>query len=229
MSRSTFFVGACLLLGSGLASATTSFGLCGTGFTNTSCTVQGTEGSSVDANWVLSVSSVVQTNDITEPFATVPNAWVAGSAGSTGGQWDAPGPNETSASTTNGAGPFDYTETFTITAGEILSTAQITGNFASDNGSTLTLNGHTIATLPAVGSFGALTAFTITDTGADAGFFQLGTNTLEVAVSNSVNTPTGVIVEITTDNINTAPEPASSWLIGFGFASIGIIGRRLRS
>lgn len=221
MCRRSFFIGACLLLASGLASATVSFGICGTGFTNTSCTTQGAEGSSIDANWELGGTLDA---DITDPNS----AWVGGSAGSTGGQWVAPGDNETASSDSNGVGPFDYTDTFTITAGEVLSTAQITGSFASDNGSTFTLNGHTIDTLSGAGTFSTLTAFTVTDTGADAGFFQLGTNTLEVEVTNGLDSPTGAIVEITSDTIGTLPEPASFGFIGLGLAALGLLGRRLR-
>lgn len=146
--------GFCLLaMASGLASATTVYlGICGTGFTDTStsstpCTTQGADGSTIDANWTLTGGTGVA--NITDPNSN----WVADS---TSAQWIAPKADET-AGATDGAGPFDYTETFTITAGEDLTTALITGSFASDNGSVLTLNGNVIATLSGKGTFTSFT------------------------------------------------------------------------
>jgi hypothetical protein len=214
--RRICLIAAGLLAFSGLVSASTAFlGVCGTGFFGTvgACTTLGTEGSSTDVNWELNAGAA----DVTDPFST----WVDGGSG---GRWIAPGPSETSASQTNGAGPFGYTETFTITADEVADTADVVGSFACDNDCTLTLNGNTVATLTGTGQFLSLTGFTI-----DTSFFVAGLNTLEVSVTNAVNTPTGAIVEITTDTISTAPEPGAFGFIGLGLAALSLFGRRLRS
>jgi len=216
-------LGCLLTMASGLASATATvyLGICGTGFTDTStsstlCTTQGADGSTIDANWTLTGGTGIA--NITDPFST----WVANS---TSAKWIAPSPNETAGS--NGVGPFDYTETFTITAGEDLTTALITGSWASDNGSVLTLNGNVIGTLSGTGTFLSLTSFTI-NTPSD---FLVGLNTLEVAVVNQSATPSGMIMGITTEDINlisaSTPEPATFALMGLGLVGLGVARRRL--
>src|SRR5207245_7622204 len=111
--------------------------------------------------------------------------------------WLGDGPNSkwiaprVDAANGNAVGTYTYRTTFDLT-GLNPATAVLTGQFASDNGATIKLNGVTVG--PTSPTFNAFTVFTIS-----SGFIA-GVNTLDVVVSNDpcggcIN-PTGLRVDI---------------------------------
>lgn len=200
------------------------FGVCGTGFTSNSCTtLAATTGAADDGNYTLllpnpdSVTQPLVTNSSVFPIST--GDWVAD--GIDNSSWISPKGTEN----TDAAGNFTYQETFTLAAGTNLASAVITGDWATDNSGTITLNGNTVGT--ASSGFGSLTAFTI-----NSGFV-IGTNLLDFVVTNAntqaSSNPTGLRVEITSATANPGvPEPASLSFVSMGLAGFGILARRLR-
>jgi hypothetical protein len=223
----SYMTAICLLGVSGALSAGTITGVCGTGFSNSTCgTLDPTTGADTDGNWTITPGGSGGS-----AFVTVPNgAWLNPTAPATtvNAEWIAPSANEATA--VNGPS-FTYTETFNISVGENLSTASIVGQIACDNNCVIDLNGNQIgAVTMSATSFSALTSFSINSDAAD---FNIGMNTLSVVVSNQIvpsDTPTGLIVGITSATIDaSAPEPASFGFIGLGLAALGILGKRIRS
>ena len=124
-------------------------------------------------------------------------------------------------------GTYVYQTTFNLT-GQDPSTAELSGNWASDNNACIELNGvNTGVCLPFTG-FTSLHPFSITSG------FQPGVNTLDFVVTNgqgSGDNPTGVIVEISgTASLGTdpSPEPSSLLLIGTGLLGLSCVLRRRR-
>lgn len=119
-----------------------------------------------------------------------------------------------------------YRLTFDL-AGLNAATTQITGRYGADNGASIFLNG--VATGHTVGSFGALTAFSI-NTGFVAGVNTLDFRVVDVGVVTALRVddlagtadvlppPTGVI-----------PEPSSWALMILGFGAAGALLRRRRT
>ncbi len=97
-------------------------------------------------------------------------------------------------------GVYDYRETFDLT-GFDLATVRVTGEFASDNGAILELNGVPVG-------FGSAGFDTWTPLLMNSGF-QPGVNTLDFLVTNDLNgyfNPSGLIVEL----IGTATPPLTT-------------------
>jgi PEP-CTERM motif len=121
-------------------------------------------------------------------------------------------------------GTYDYQTTFSL-AGFDPNTAQLFGDWSSDNQACIYLNGaNTNACTPNAG-YGSLHPFSITSG------FQAGTNMLDFVVQNSpFASPTGVIAEISgTASGMTTPEPATIALLGSGILGIaGVLRRRVR-
>jgi hypothetical protein len=126
-----------------------------------------------------------------------PNAIVVTSASAPIPPWVGQGPNSKwiasrgDAGNGNASGTYTYRTTFDLT-GLNPPTAVLTGQFASDNGAIIKLNGVTVG--PSSSGYNAFTTFTI-----NSGFI-VGVNTLDFVVTNDpcsgcIN-PTGLRVDI---------------------------------
>ena len=105
-------------------------------------------------------------------------------------------------------GTYDYQTTFNLVGDPL--TAQLMGQWASDNDACIFLNGVNTNACTGFEDFGHLTSFLI------ASGFKSGSNTLDFIVNNGGG-PTGVFVEISgTENV---PEPSSLLLMGSGILS----------
>jgi hypothetical protein len=221
MLRTNLLVAAAFLTVSGLLSAGTITGVCGTGFSS-GCTTLGGAGT-VDAYWALTSAPEATTG--TDAFVTDGSPgtfpfpiWVANTASA---QWISPEANE---NTADSVGVYVYTETFSL-SGYNLATVDLTGMFAADNSGEIWLNGvDTGIGKTGLSSFSSV--FNIT-----SGFVS-GLNTIQFEVTNTSATgadPTGLIVELSgTGTLSTVPEPASFAFIGLGLGALGLLGRRLR-
>jgi len=147
-----------------------------------------------------------------------PGPWIANDADS---RWI----GVDNAATNGNAAPGEYTyeTTFTIGNDADLSTALITGRWATDNGGVdILLNGDSVGAGQLSPGFGSLTNFIID--ASDASFVH-GTNTLAFQLNNAGSSPnpTGLRVD---DLVGwyRVPEPTSvaTWsLIGLGLAGFG--------
>ena len=135
-------------------------------------------------------------------------------------QWIAP-QSDYQAGQTDPAGTYTFRTTFDLT-GFYPSTAVLTGEWASDNCSTINLNGvYTGTGITTPGCLSVLHPFTI------ASGFQAGWNTLDFVVVNNLASPTGMIVSIS-GTANQIPEPATLTLLGCGLAGLWLLRRRNR-
>jgi hypothetical protein len=116
---------------------------------------------------------------------------------------------------------YTFTRTFDLT-GLSLSTVSITGSWGIDDGGTLSLNGHLIASLPGfdTGHFEKLTPFSVAE---GSPFLVQGLNTLTITMTDANQDRDAVRLEGTVSGTAAAvPEPASlvlggtSLLIGLG-------------
>jgi hypothetical protein len=149
------------------------------------------------------VFTPVTVDDAFYPFPI----WLANTYGTPGSQWIGPaGPNA--------VGPvaaFIYRTTFNIPANAILSTASITGDWATDDGGTdIKINGgSTSQTSPFNNS---LTPFSV-----NSGFV-IGTNTLDFLLTNNGGGPTGLRIEHIAGSVQVIPEPTT-----VAFACVGLM------
>ncbi|MGD0958299.1 MAG: PEP-CTERM sorting domain-containing protein [Methylomonas sp.] len=128
----------------------------------------------------------------------------------TSSEWIIPGTNA------SGVGYFDYQTTFSL-AGLNAVTAQITGQWSTDNiGIDIILNGVSLG-LTNTNQFSSWTPFSITSD------FVAGLNTLDFIVRNTAVSPTGLRVEMsgTAAAISTAvPEPGIIWMFISGLCGL---------
>jgi hypothetical protein len=152
--------------------------------------------------------------------ANPPPVWIANGPNS---QWITPTANASDAFF--GGVTYHYTTTFTLPVD--FTSATISGLWATDNGSSMSLNGGpSVSMTPDVG-FLVFTPFTITSG------FVAGTNTLMFDVLNSgaFNSQTGLRVEISGffTPANGVPDSGSSAvLFGGGLMALGMFASRLR-
>ncbi len=249
---------ACLVLVSSFASASISFAVCGTGFTNSTCATQVSPSltNGIDGNWTLEsappVGDCTAGHTCTAPPTTptgaavtttgdFPVQWVADDSTS---EWISPRNNETGNSDPDSAvTPYVYTETFVIPATVLAGTVVITGDWSVDNYGSILVNGNavTLGTSGALGSgttgaFGILTPFELDGSAVgseNAPSLHVGSNTLTFDVFNNTSgTPdvTGLNVVITGASGNaSAPEPAAIALMILGLTALGLFRLRQRS
>jgi hypothetical protein len=133
--------------------------------------------------------------------------------------WISPSSN---GSTSWPVGTYDYQTSFNLT-GLDPATAQLSGQWTSDNNACIDLNGVNTGSCSPFGGFDSLLSFSIT-TG-----FQSGVNTLDFVVTNGGG-PTGLFAEISgmaTVLGSTVPEPSFRWpLLGMSLLAAGLFRRR---
>jgi len=123
---------------------------------------------------------------------------------------------------------YDYTQTFTLTNNDILSTGDIVFTFAADNRAQVFFNGTLIgSTIGGQNGYVAFSGpFTITSG------FQNGINTLLFVVTNNdgatagSGSATGLNVSISTDTISEVPEPSA--VAAFSVAGLMLGGLLIR-
>ncbi|UCD82103.1 MAG: hypothetical protein JSW26_11955 [Desulfobacterales bacterium] len=149
------------------------------------------------------------------PLNTLPGPWVPAPAGSA---WI--GPN--AGGPIGPGGNYSYVLTFDL-LGFDLSTVSISGEWASDNSSSIFLNGNFTDYSRAFDQFGTLEPFTLTE------YFVPGSNTLEFVVNNAGDGATGLIVARLEGTGAEVPLPGAIWLLGTSLIVLLAIKRKLRS
>ena len=161
-------------------------------------------------------SRTVRTNAMPEDW--VPNTstarWITtpGNSTSAGGGTSTTGGNDPSRVT----GTFDYTLTFTMPAGGILSSVNITGAGASDDSTQIFVNGILVSG-QSTGSYTSTGSFTLNSSNAT---FVSGTNTITFRVNNSGGGASGLLITSLSGSID-VPE-VGTWLPVAG--ALGLYG-----
>lgn len=189
---------------------------------NASGVVQST-GGALDANWIYNDSFInagVPNGYPTTGQAQVDapgdndyySGWVANNSSSA---WIAPDVNVFN----NGNAPYTFTDTFSLTSGQ-LSSAALSGTWAIDDGGTLSLNGHVISTLTS-GNFYSLNSFS-----APTADFVSGANTLTITMTSSDNYVEAVRLAGAVTTAGTVPEPSSLLMMGMAGLSLAAAAYR---
>ena len=160
-------------------------------------------------------------SDAGYPF---PN-WLADSSTS---HWLTPTTNQgQSYDVGSASGTYTWTLSFDLT-GYDASTASFGGRWASDNNSSVYLNGTLLASTPNTeASFAGWT-----DMGTVSSGFVSGVNTLQFIVTNVAKpplNPTGLRVEFSGSTVSAVPEPQSYALLLAGLTGVGYVARRRRT
>ena len=170
----------------------------------------------IDSDWVLT-SSPPGTGPLTYAGDPIPPNWLPNTSAS---RWITPDPVGTVGFA---AGTYDFTYTFDLT-GFDETTASIMGIWASDNSSTILVNGSGTG----ITHSGGATAFLQWDNfslDSSNSTFNAGINTMTFRVNNSGG-PTGLHVgQIDGRAIRTVPEPASACIFGL-ISAWGLVRRR---
>ncbi len=147
--------------------------------------------------------------------------WIAPGGSSA---WLTPSSEQAKSYDASSNGYYTWTLSFDL-AGFDPTTASFSGQFAADNGSTVTLNGSS-SVLATANSFSNWTGFSATSG------FVAGLNTLMFTVTNTAQpsgNPTGLRVEFLTSSVSPIPEPASYALMLCGLLAVaGAARRRIR-
>jgi hypothetical protein len=168
-----------------------------------------------DTHYVLTSSPLGASGTSTViPF---PGAWVTPPTGSS---WIGPQSHGTDGLTSDPAGVYSYTLTFSLAPGLDPRKTEISGYWAVDNSATLYLNG--IYTNVTNGGFNSLAYFDLTSN------FITGKNIVEFRVTNddggSWGNPSGLLVSGLQGKSSPVPLPAAMWLLGPGL--VGLLGLR---
>lgn len=149
-------------------------------------------------------------------YSVYPGSWVGNTAAS---QWIGPAANIVEPFDPDWAGDYSYELTFDLT-GLDSGTAQISGSWATDNGSEIFLNGTSTGIVKSGTGYQSLDAFSIT-----SGFVP-GTNTLTFVVNNQNDgldpNPSGIQVNGLQGTAEMVPEMAS--LAVWGVLSLTVTG-----
>ncbi len=122
-------------------------------------------------------------------------------------------------------GNYDYTLTFTMPAGAILSTVAISGVGAADNSATIYVNGVLVSG-QSITTYGSTNSFSLT--GANASF-QTGTNTITFRVNNNINN-TGLLITSLSGTVSVPEVGAVLPILGaIGLYGLVIVRRRKTS
>ena len=216
--RRTFLAGL-IVLGFTLSAFGSTITLCNTG--DAACTTSPNPTGTADVNFVFTATGNPNSPGSTTAFAWDTNnvfpipPWLAPDAASS---WIAPVATQ---GTTVAAGTYDYREVF-VTPGA--GSVSITGQFASDNGALINLDGATVGSSST--SFSSFTPFTITTTVTGS------THNLDFLVTNAPGTsgnPSGLRVEFSNATFTAAaPEPSTFiMLLAAGLTGLVFVRRRM--
>ncbi len=191
-------------------------------------------GNVADTHYVLTaVPGSAPTDNLGSAYtvlaSAMPNMW---EANHTDSRWiTTPGTSLNGTVGANGSDPrrvngnFDYTLTFTMPAGAILSTVSITGYGWADNNATMLVNGTLVSGQSLNGQEAADgAAFTLSGSNAS---FKTGTNTITFRVNNTL-TNTGLFISSLSGTV-TVPEVGTLLPIFGAISLYGLVIWRRRS
>ncbi len=156
--------------------------------------------------------------------AALPGSWALNAADS---RWiTTPGTPSTGGGANGGnahrvSGAFDYTLTFNLPAGAILSTVSITGSGWADDSSSIVVNGVLVSGQSIVSHKDAASSFTLNNANAT---FVSGANTLTFRVNNAAGA-TGLFINSLSGTV-TVPEVGAMLPIFGAIALYGVVLRR---
>jgi hypothetical protein len=194
---------------------------------NTGVDVSGTawgSGGVADIHYSLIVQpspggkTAVTVTDTAYPFPP----WLANNSGS---RWIGPGvPNQPPFDGFGPGGTYAYRTLFNVPANAVLSSVNITGDWAVDDvGANILING--VSTGQTYNSYAALAPFSVTSG------FVFGTNALDFKITNANlgNNPTGLRVDHIQGSYVTVPEPAAAFLATIACLTSTATRRRTRA
>ncbi len=166
-------------------------------------------------------------NAYTVRGSAIPGAWVGNPSDSrwitTPGTSTGGGSNGNDPARVNGV--FDFTLSFNMPAGAILSTVAITGSGWADDSTTITVNGTLVSGQQTGTYFGAAGSFSLNSSNAT---FLAGSNTITFRVNNSGGGPTGLLINSLSGTVS-VPEVGAVLPIFGAIALYGLVIWRRRS